>query len=286
MGMWRSAGSSRPDRMRFAELYANAVERLGDRSAPARVGALHTLEALGQEFAQHRPAIVDVLCAYLRMPDDGDRPVRTTARRILTVHLRPGGPGFWADTSIDLTGATLAGLDLSGCRVDGDLILDGAVLHAPTKLRRIIVGGTLSLRHAVVHDHLWLERSEFLGPVRADFATFHGDSWFGESTFSAGATFVGTTFGGHAWFAGSTCRGAIDFSRALFRSSAGFRGATLPSVSLADTTFLGPARVSRRGDAWNVDAPGWTVVADPDNESVGRLHWLGDPRLVDNAPLN
>jgi Pentapeptide repeats (9 copies) len=286
MGIWWPGGGSRPDRMRFAELYANAVERLGDRSATSRVGALHTLEALGQEFAQHRPAIVNVLCAYLRMPDDGDAPVRVAARRILTVHLRPSGPSFWPDMSIDLTGATLADLDLSGCRIDGDLILDGAALNGVTKLRRVIVGGTLSLRHAVAHDHIWLERSEFLGPVRADYATLHGDSWFGESTFSAGATFIGATFGGHAWFAGCTCRGAIDFSRALFRSSAGFRGATLPSVGLANTTFLGPARVSRRGDAWNVYAPGWTVVPDPDNESVGQLHWLGDSRLVDNVPLN
>jgi hypothetical protein len=269
--------------MRFAELYANAVERLGDRSAPVRVGALHTLEALGQEFAQHRAAIVNVLCAYLRMPDEDDGPVRVNATRILTVHLRPG-PGFWADTSVDLTGATLTDLDLSGCRIDGDLTLDGAVVHGVAKLRRLVVGGGVSLRHAIVRDHIWLERSEFRGQVRADFATFHGDTWFGESNFGAGASFVGATFNGHAWFAGCSCKGVMDFSRSLFRSSAGFRGSTMPSVSLADTTFLGPARVSRKGEAWNIYAPGWTVVTDPDNESVGQLLWLGDARLVDHAP--
>jgi hypothetical protein len=143
--------------------------------------------------------------------------------------------------------------------VDGDLTLDGSALHGVAKLRRLIVGGVFSLRHAIVHDHMWLERSEFHGQVRGDFATFHGDTWFGESTFSAGASFVGTTFGGHAWFAGCTVRGAIDFSRALFRSSAGFRGATMPSVSLADTTFLGPARVSRKGEVWNIYAQGRTT---------------------------
>lgn len=280
MGVRWPGGSSKPDRMRFAELYAHAVERLGDRSAPVRVGALHTLEALGQEFPQQRSAIVNVLSAYLRMPGEDDGPVRVTAMGILAVHLRPGGPGFWPGMSVDLTGATLRDLDLSGWRVDGDLTLDGAAVHGVAKLRRLIVGGVLSLRHALVHDHTWLERSEFRGQVRGDFATFHGDTWFGESTFAAGASFVGTTFGGHAWFAGCTMRGAVDFSRALFRSSAGFRGATMPSVSLADTTFLGPARVSRKGEAWNIYAPGWTVVTDPDNESVGQLHWLGDPRLV------
>src|SRR5262245_63275051 len=86
MGFWRLGGKPRPNRMRFAELYANAVERLGDRSAPVRVGALHTLEALGQEFPQHRAAIINVLCAYLRMPDEDDGPVRVNATRTLTVH--------------------------------------------------------------------------------------------------------------------------------------------------------------------------------------------------------
>jgi len=94
MGFWRSGATSKPARMRFAELYANAVERLGDRSAPARVGALHTLEALGSEFPQQRSAIINVLCAYLRMPGEDDGPVRVTAIRILVVHLRPDSPGF------------------------------------------------------------------------------------------------------------------------------------------------------------------------------------------------
>ena len=277
VGIWRSGGSTR---LRLAELYAAAVERLGDPMPLARVGALHTLEALGQEHPLHRAAIVDVLCAYLRMPEESDGPVRTTARRILGVHLRPGGPGFWPDMNVDLTGARLTDVDLSGCRIDGDLTLDGAALYGPTKLRRLIVGGVLSMRHAVVHDHVWLERSELLGPVRTDFATFHGDTWFGEATFEVGGSFTGTTFGGHAWFNGATCRGAMDFSRALFRSSAAFRGAVMPTVNLTDTTFLGPARVSRRGQAWSVNAAGWTVVTDPDNESVGQLLPVGDSRLV------
>jgi hypothetical protein len=284
MGMQWPAASPQSPRLRFAELYAAAVERLGDPSAPAGVGALHTLEALGQDHPRGRPAIVDVICAYLRSPVESDGPVRLTALRILTAHLQPGGPGFWSGLGLDLTGAILTDLDLSGCRIDGDLILDAATLRGTVRLRRLIVGGTTSLRHAVVHEHAWLERSDFHGPVRADWVTFHADAWFGEATFAAGASFVGATFGGHAWFAGCSCRGLVDFSQAVFRRSAGFRGADMPSVRLAETTFLGPARVSRRHERWNVGAPGWTVVTDPDNEAVGQLLWFGDARLVDTTP--
>jgi hypothetical protein len=72
----------------------------------------------------------------------------------------------------------------------------------------------------------------------------------------------------------------------VFRRSAGFRGAVAHrSVGLGGTTFLGPARVSRRGEHWNVTAPGWTVVVDPDNRSVGSLLWVGHPELVEKPEI-
>ena len=68
----------------------------------------------------------------------------------------------------------------------------------------------------------------------------------------------------------------------MFRRSAGFRGAvTHAGVGLGGTTFLGPARVSRRDEGWNLLAPGWRVMVDPDNASVGNLLWVGHPGLVD-----
>jgi hypothetical protein len=34
--------------------------------------------------------------------------------------------------------------------------------------------------------------------------------------------------------------------------------------------------VSRREETWNVAAPGWAVVVDPDNGAVGQLLWVGE----------
>src|SRR5512139_1906354 len=108
MGFLRPAAApSGGDATRFAELYARALDRLSDPRPPLRVGAMHSLEALGQDHPERRQAIVDVLCAYLRMPPGDDSPVRGTAQRILVAHLRPGGPGFWSGLSVDLTGAAL-----------------------------------------------------------------------------------------------------------------------------------------------------------------------------------
>src|SRR3954453_9504652 len=96
--LWPNATPPLPP-LRFAELYAAAVGRLADTAPVNRIGALHTLESLGQAHPGGRPAIVDVLCAYLRTPPPAgtteDDPVRATAQQILAAHLRPGGPGFW-----------------------------------------------------------------------------------------------------------------------------------------------------------------------------------------------
>src|SRR5439155_20523396 len=57
-----------PDRPYERELYAKAVERLGFEKAPVRLGALYSLERLAQDKPERRQTIVNVICAYLRMP--------------------------------------------------------------------------------------------------------------------------------------------------------------------------------------------------------------------------
>src|SRR3712207_317747 len=50
------------------DAYAKAVEQLGHDKAPVRLGAMYSLERLAQDNPSRRQTIVDVLCAYLRMP--------------------------------------------------------------------------------------------------------------------------------------------------------------------------------------------------------------------------
>ena len=107
---------------RITELYAKAVEQLGSDQALVRSGGMYALERLAQDNPAHRQAIVNVICAYLRMPfsptapagnpepeaaegrkepgidsetETGiggiwqqERQVRLTAQRILSEHLR------------------------------------------------------------------------------------------------------------------------------------------------------------------------------------------------------
>lgn len=265
--------------------YAEAVAALTDGRLSRRVGALHTLVLLGAESEAHRTAVVDVICAFLRTPGT-DPATRETAGRLLRERLQPARAGFWPGMSVDLSGAVLADLDLSQCRVDGDLRLDGCVLRGQTRLRGLVVGGTTLVRAARFEDHAWLERATFGGPVWFNGTVFAGDAWFGGTMFGGSATFAGTSFHGHAWFGSASFDRGLDLGQAVFYRSAGFRGAVARGpVNLAGTTFHGPARVSRRGEEWNITAPGWEVVADDDNVAVGRLLWVGRRDLIEKPAL-
>ena len=59
---------------RITELYTKAVEQLGNDKAPVRLGGLYALERLAQDNPAQRSTIVNVICAYLRMPFPRRRP--------------------------------------------------------------------------------------------------------------------------------------------------------------------------------------------------------------------
>jgi hypothetical protein len=59
---------------RITELYTKAVEQLGSDKAPVRLGGLYALERLAQDNPAHRQTIVNVICAYLRMPFSNEPP--------------------------------------------------------------------------------------------------------------------------------------------------------------------------------------------------------------------
>lgn len=95
---------------RITELYTKAADQLGSDKAPVRLAGLYALERLGVANNDQRQTIVNVICAYLRMPYVDDREeaqVRVTALRILHAHRR-GDQRKWS-VAIDLDDANLAG---------------------------------------------------------------------------------------------------------------------------------------------------------------------------------
>ena len=110
---------------RVTEMYSKAADQLGSDKAPVRLAGLYALERLAQDYLPQRQTIVNVLCAYLRMPygdaaEAEERQVRKAAQRILLHHLRPGSAeepddGFWPDVDLDFSGGRVVELALTHC---------------------------------------------------------------------------------------------------------------------------------------------------------------------------
>jgi hypothetical protein len=147
----RQAGAAEHDaaERRVTELYTKAVDLLGSGTAAVRLGGLYALERLAQDNDRHRPTIVAVVCAYLRMdgaPDDAsEAEIRRSAQRLLARHLKADdGAGHWSGTRLELAGARLMDFDASGC-ILGDADFSGTVFTGHTSFAGAVVAGPLRL---------------------------------------------------------------------------------------------------------------------------------------------
>jgi hypothetical protein len=115
------------DERRATELYGKAADQLGSEKAPVRLAGVYALERLAQDQPRHRQTVVNLLCAYLRMPFDpaaggvggGEEGlVRGTVQGVLEAHLRPAAEDrFWPDIDLVLTGARLGYFWFRECEV-------------------------------------------------------------------------------------------------------------------------------------------------------------------------
>ncbi len=263
------------DARRVTELYAKASEQLGSDKAPVRLAGLYAMERLAQDNPGQRQTVVNVLCAYLRMPyalpgeppadDDArarhetqvqEREVRLTAQRILSGHLRPvnddGTPAgtFWPDIDLDLTGATLVDFGLDRCR------MRHATFESATFSGKLVMSRALFTQSAIFRGATFTETAEFTGTEFLNYAAFSRANFlkrafFNDAKVYLACDFAGATFAQHADFQGAVLEIAI-FDMATFAGAAWFDATVFLSEAMFRyTTFAGLTRfhaASFRGD--------------------------------------
>jgi hypothetical protein len=248
---------------RVTELYGKAADQLGSERAPVRLAGLYALERLAQGNARHRQTIVNLICAYLRMPFEPppgetapavaprrrprtlrprQRPaspaegpsrqddplqeleVRRTAQNLLTTHLSPGDADQPAPTYW----------------ADMDLNLTGATLVKFT------------MTHCVVRSALFT-RARFAGPATFRGSTFEFTVDFRHSRFTAPVDFRNVGFGTNAGM----------FHHCVFENGVNFGVHTTPNLTgaLAKLGRTGPRKWPR----------GWTVSDRTDSFSLAAL---------------
>ncbi|WJK38927.1 pentapeptide repeat-containing protein [Solwaraspora sp. WMMA2056] len=265
---------------RVTELYVKAAEQLGSDKAPVRLAGLYALERLAQDNPVHRQSIVEVICAYLRMPytppaekqtDQNaaeptagqgpdaptqpdpreERQVRLAAQRILARHLRPTtpdgtpSPTYWKGVVVDLTEATLLNADFAGC-VLNDARFGDATFNGDTLFNSATFNGTA-----------WFGRATFAGLAGFNGAMFSSAAWFGRAAFTGEARFDTATFSDNATFGEVAFTDVAVFGKATFTGHARFDRAVFERWVVFAGASVGDGK--RNGDMW---PDGWRVDLD------------------------
>jgi hypothetical protein len=187
---------------RVTELYTKAVEQLGSDKAAVRLGGLYALERVAQNNLEQRQTVVNVLCAYLRMPfsPPGTSPRRLGIRR----PTRPPRPHH------NPTPSTATTTSASTAREE---------LEVRQAAQRILT------KHLQPEPQPTTPVDDFWKNINLDLAGATLMNWDLRDGRVHNATFNLTQFSGTTWFYGAQFTGTASFDSAQFTSPAGFDGA-------------------------------------------------------------
>lgn len=288
----------REDIKLFAERFTKASDQLGSDKAPVRLAGMYALEGLAQGTSSQRQTIVNVLCAYLRMPYDLPAPsenatseetaeaasgaqslapaghanpatveglnqelqARLTAQRILADHLRPGSRPRRSVSTYWGDSETDIDIDLTGATLIDFNLRDCRI-------------GTARFGGAT-----------FRGDASFAWATFNRAE-FGEATFTGDAEFTRATFRGNAEFGGAVFSGIAGFVWATFAADAGFAWASFSRAEFGKVRFDGVARFGRATFSEDAEFGGTTFTSDAEFAwaTFGRLAWFSGAMFGRNA---
>ena len=228
---------------RVTDLYTKAVEQLGHAQAAVRLGGLYALERVAQNNVRQRQTIIDVLCAYLRMPytpppDSADQV--NGAALVTDLPLRQAVTASAGDRDphqelqVRLTAQRI---------ISTHLTMPAGVM--PVQFHRLRPDPQqpywpdihLDLTGATLID--WTMSGCRVRDARFDMATFSGDAKFGAATFAGDAMFDGATFAGNATFGKAAFTGNATFARVAFTGTVNFDEVEFHLALFDGTTFNG-----------------------------------------------
>lgn len=261
------------DERRATELYTAAAEQLASDKAPVRMAGMYALSRLGETNENLRQTIINLLCAYLRMPDIGDGYNASPSNPEQESPEDADAPNHDKDSSqnimLDLAPAPLAALtslapDLPAQqRQELEVRLTAQRLLAqhlrpnrrdgeePTNLA-YWPDMDIDLAGATLHE------LDFVGfeVRRADFreAQFFKPAFFNGAQFHEVARFNRAQFADQVFFDGAQFHDTAGFNGIQFENNAFFHQANFrDEVWFDETEFHGIARfmgAQFQGEAW------------------------------------
>jgi uncharacterized protein YjbI with pentapeptide repeats len=261
--------------------YTTAVDQLGHEKAPVRLGALYSLAHLAQDNPEYRQTVVDVFCAYLRMPyapparnDSGatqveqattpakdgiplahpvlgqnpaqeELQVRKTAQHLLADHLRRPPQTSGQEAQFLPPSPQQGFWPAISLDLTGAVLVDFYFAEVSVIEARFVettFQGSARFNEATFQGTARFDKATFQGSARFDEVAFRGTARFQDATFFR-ARFAKATFQDYAWFTKATFQRTTGFNEATFQDHAGFISATFQGYTeFTKATFQGTAR--------------------------------------------
>ena len=263
---------------RITELYTKAADQLGSEHAPVRLAGLYALERLAHSTVEHRQTIVDVICAYLRMPytlpqasasvlgrsSRSSGPARRRRARILTDRPSHASPRSQTSRQENLqqeqqVRLTAQDILLRNLRVTAQrrrhwwhrtpppvpawpgirLNLTGALLREFSLAECEL--SYANFTHTEFSGFADFTETQFTGEASFEGAEFSDSALFARTRFTGEALFEGTQFTGKALFEKTQFSRTADFRFTQFAGEADFGFAQFSGALFSDVRFTGPA---------------------------------------------
>lgn len=258
------AAEKREDIKLFAERFTKAADHLGSDKAPVRLAGMYALEDLAQGTSTQRQTIVNVLCAYLRMPylppvprsatstaDEGAEP--TTPSKTGTEVPVAAGPMSPVDQDENERRHQERQVRLTTQRILATHLRPGDTPEHPADTFWKDIDLDLTGATLLDLDFSWCHirtaqfgAAEFGGIARFSGAKFYGIATFVRAKFGGDARFNTAEFGGHAAFDRAKFGGNTVFDRAKFGADARFGRAEFDAyASFGRAMFGGETRFDR-----------------------------------------
>lgn len=259
---------------RFNERLSSAAEQLAHDSPAVRLTGVYALAGLADDWEDKRQVCVDVLCGYLRLARDSDKPgeveVRKAVLRAIRDRVVETAEPSWRALDFDFTGLVFDNADFARLSFEGAVVFDNAEFR----------GGLTSFARTSFRGRLSCQGTRFA----ATSTTFAGVVFEGAAVEFVGAEFIGEVVD----FADGELSGrTIGFYGCRFRvRRVNFHDFSIFSGFLrfekCDFADL-EVDLSGQGYEWSGGGGGWLRVAILDSRMVRcslDLSWLGDRHRV------
>ena len=226
------------------ERYTEAVEQLGNASAPVRIGGVYTLVGLADEWlldenleylerAREGQIIINNLCAYIRSPfalashydeltQDSPTSEGVYKNKYQKFYIDKAALESEADVRLSILKEIrhrLQGPDKNspGTWSDFEYDFSGSTFFYPVDLTNSYYTKPVNFSGSTYQD--WVDFSNSIYQSRADFndSTYRNWADFRDSIYQVRADFNSSTYQNVVYFSGSTYRGEVCFNKSTYQ---------------------------------------------------------------------